>query len=161
MQSQGKNEHGDWIVRNHAVIRWIERVMGVDLTLHREAVREVYGERDDSALMRLLENDGFDLDGIRATILSDTVRDALAAGMSVIPVGGHFVLYCRDGRIVTVLDLTRHSVAFARVRRSKALRAASEKNLRGRSRRRLGKELKARQERRGAKHRDRIFEEAM
>lgn len=155
------DEFGAWIVRNHAVIRWIERVMGHDLTLHREAVREVYGERDDSALLRLLALDGFDIDAIRAKILTDEVKAAIDAGMTVIPVGGNFVLYIRDRRIVTVLDREKHSVMFSRDKSNRRFRTGAEKHLKGRARRSQTWELRARSERRQAKHKNRSLEEAM
>lgn len=61
-------------VSEHAIIRWLERVKGVDL------------------------------DAIRAEILSPLVRAAIKAGASSVIIDGHRCPVAQDGTITTVLD---------------------------------------------------------
>ncbi|TXH45630.1 MAG: hypothetical protein E6Q97_31260 [Desulfurellales bacterium] len=141
-----KQPDGENIVRSHAVIRWIERVMGVDLTLHREAVRQVCGSaNNERALFKLLVEDGYDMEAIRASILSDKVKEALALGLTAIPVGGGFILVVRDGRIVSVLDAQVHSLSFARGRHR--LRMGPAKVFNGRRPRQESRDMRKRRER--------------
>ena len=92
-------------VTNHAIVRWLERIEGRDLSPAREAYRAMFGhDPKDGDLVGFLSRYGVeDPAAIRARILTPMVRAAIALGAGSIKTKGHYLII-EDGRIVTIYE---------------------------------------------------------
>ena len=91
-------------VRDHALLRWMERVMDIDVKRsQRELQRTGVKAPANGELARYIAaRDGLDLSAIREDMLSPTVKAGLDAGMAVIT-DGKATFGSRDGHICTVI----------------------------------------------------------
>lgn len=100
------------IITAHAMIRWLERFEGRDLTVMRGAFERTRGHApDDGELLQFLSAyTGERLGDIRARILTPALRTAIALGASKVR-RGRVWLVIAGGCVVTVL-YRRRSILF-------------------------------------------------
>jgi hypothetical protein len=96
------------VVSTHAVLRYIERGMGVDLASIRREMRAAGAQVfDDKALLAFIEvRDGISEDKIREQLTAPIVIAAINAGASRVTLSD-CRLVIQDKRIVTVLPMSR------------------------------------------------------
>ena len=89
-------------VTDHALVRWLEQVEGMDLTMAREARQRCPGAwNGDRGLVRVLER-MIDVEAVRARMLSPTVIAAWKAGATSVRVR-NAKLVLTSTTVVTVL----------------------------------------------------------
>lgn len=82
-------------VTDHAVIRFLERVLGWDFSEYAPGMA-------DHEVVRQLETDGIDIEAVRATILTETVM--LAGRLGATKVHRHdSTVVLEDSRVITIL----------------------------------------------------------
>lgn len=87
----------------HALVRWIERVEGVDLAAVRKSLGLRDRNADDRALLDHLEVTGaVDLEATRQKILGDDLRTAIALGMPTFK-RGEVTFVLKKSRLITIL----------------------------------------------------------
>ncbi len=81
----------------HALIRWLERIEGIDLTKAKKEMRELgYIDFSDAGVLRYLEEWWrIDIQAIRDKILSNEVRAGMALGATRISFGGVMLCFKR------------------------------------------------------------------
>jgi hypothetical protein len=91
-------------ITDHALVRWAERVEGIDTTEMRK-VAAVLGRRPaaDRLLIRLMEEDGHNMFAMRGRMLHPKVLAAIDCGALGVNLGCVY-LPIRDGSVVTVLE---------------------------------------------------------
>ncbi len=95
------------MVTAHAIVRYVERGMGYDLTdIRREAAADIAPTVDVAIVKRLCAL-GFDIAAIVDThILTPTVRAAIACGAIGARIGPRLYAVIKDGHVVTVAPST-------------------------------------------------------
>lgn len=95
------------VVSDHAVVRWLQRVEGMDLEKVRAEAKIVTGEEpvtDQEFLDYLQTYHQLNVASIRQKIATDWVLSLIAAGVRYIPLHNRCVwLRVRDGVITTVV----------------------------------------------------------
>jgi hypothetical protein len=106
------------MITQHACIRWLERVEGVDLTEIREAAAKAGFDPtcDGHVLQQLWQSWGLSIHDIHARILTPFVLSALKAGATRIKVGSA-VIKADGGKIHTVLTKTMENENFLELER--------------------------------------------
>lgn len=123
------------VVTNHAVVRWIERHDGIDLSEVRAAVGGGSGRDVDAAILAALAAGGIDPHAVRRRILTPAVLLAVRSGACSVRVGG-VRLVIADGRIITVRRpewdgeaCRRYGATRARASKEAAAHAADRRSL--------------------------------
>ena len=87
------------VVTDHAVVRWLERHDGVDLTEARQVVGEL---APDGHLLRYLEqHEGYNIAAIRERICSPAVLVAIGCGATGVR-NDRVRLVITDGKVITI-----------------------------------------------------------
>lgn len=100
---RAKLSPGRFYITDHALLRYVERIMGVDVGAAREAMgRQLLPETCDADVLGFLADYmGIDVETVRDRMVTDGVRMACGCGAGGIRVSG--VRYAiADGRVVTV-----------------------------------------------------------
>lgn len=114
------------MISAHAVLRWLERVDGVDLgPVRRALAARGVGELGDAQMLGFLAAAGVvDLAAVRGRILTPKVMQAIGCGVKAVEVGVAR-LVIRDGVVVTVTP--RHREAHHARRGPKAAWASGDR----------------------------------
>lgn len=96
----------------HALVRWVERVEGIDTAPARRQLKIRDGDHEDSRLLDYLAlSDVIDVDAIRRKISGDDLREAIRLGRSSFK-RGEVTFLLRRGAVTTVFgpgqDVDRH-----------------------------------------------------
>lgn len=94
-------------VTDHALVRWLERVEGMDLTMAREGRQRCPGAwNGDRGLVRVLDR-LIDIEAVRARILTPTAIAAWKAGATSVRVSNAKLVFC-GSVVVSVLPKQLH-----------------------------------------------------
>lgn len=126
----------------HALVRWIERVEGVDMEPFRKAAERTRRMGStDPVLLDLLSASGYDIEEARERLLSPLVHAAVNLGCKSVSVRDHTLIL--DGVVVTSVVPGRRVSGFPgerdRVRPLSGARRFSDRDALRRARRRLEK----------------------
>jgi hypothetical protein len=97
------------VISDHAVVRWLERVCGHDLSKVRKEVEIVTGSppRSDSVLLSHMEQyHRLDVAAIRREIATGDVVSLIGSGIRDVPVRNRrFRLKIKSGKVTTVIEI--------------------------------------------------------
>ena len=87
----------------HAIIRWLERVEGLDLEPYRAAILECAGAVTDGTLIDLIKADigATRINAARAALSTPEIAAAVAAGAVSLAIGAVTIII-KNGNVVTV-----------------------------------------------------------